>query len=111
MQVPLHLLSSQSCCIEQHIQLVRLAGVLRIDHFKRESEIQLAGASNQAGTHNLVAFARRYAFYLQVILVSESWAAFVALLVLRFLTLCVAGSPLHMAQPRFRFLASEAKED
>merc|ERR1719163_2092626 len=41
------------------------AGVLRLDHFKRESQIMLAGALNQAGTHNLVSFARRYAFYLQ----------------------------------------------
>jgi len=62
--VTLHRLLREGPLALTDIALAR-AGVLRLDHFKNEGQIQLAGASAQAGTHTLVAFARRYALYLQ----------------------------------------------
>merc|ERR1712195_302923 len=41
------------------------AGSLRMDQLKKTQEVELAGQLHQAGTPTLVAFIRRYAFYLQ----------------------------------------------
>eukprot|EP00656_Telonema_subtile_P052312 TRINITY_DN725_c0_g1_i3.p1 TRINITY_DN725_c0_g1~~TRINITY_DN725_c0_g1_i3.p1 ORF type:complete len:535 (-),score=125.15 TRINITY_DN725_c0_g1_i3:142-1746(-) len=41
------------------------AAALRLDQLKKVHEVELAGQLHQAGTPTLVAFIRRYAFYLQ----------------------------------------------